>query len=183
MKRNARIIPWIVALLILPTSTLALGKKKAPEITQTHFSAEDNSVQRPVAMPVDIVNALKSDHVVQNVLKNSDPRFGSKEAPASWFSASIVHLSDEGLADFVVVAEGPLAGVNMTTFWVFAATPNGHKLVLNAPAHDLEVTLKYWEGYREIELSGETAVEFKRIRYRWDGNTYNKVKSESHEIR
>ena len=101
MKRNARIIPWIVALVILPTSTWALGKKKPAEITQTHFSAEGNSVQRPVAMP----------------------------------------------------------------------------------AHDREVTLKSWQGYREIELSGETAVEFKRIRYRWDGNTYNKVKSESHEIR
>ena len=181
--RHALVTPVIVAWLVLPSAASVLGKKKPPENTQTHFSVEDQSVQKPVVMPSDILGTLKNDRVVQNVIKNSDPRFGLREVPLSWFSASVVHLTDENVADFIVVAKGPLANDDVTTFWVFAATPNGHKLVLSAPAHDLQITLKDWEGYREIELSGETAVEFKRIHYRWDGNNYVQVKSESHEIR
>ena len=182
--RYALVTPVIIAWLGLPgAASVLLGKKKPPEITQTHFSAEDASVQRPVVIPADILSALNNEKCVKDTLKDSSAASGQNSAPLSWFSASIVHLSDQNLADFVVEAEGPLAGSNVTTFWVFAATPYGHKLILSAPAHDLEITLRTWQGYREVELSAETAVEFNRVRFRWDGDKYVQAKSESHEIR
>ena len=150
---------------------------------QTHFSAEDMSVQRPVAIPRDLLTILKEDESVQHVLNDYDPRTELKEPPDSWFSASVIHLRDKDQTDFVVVGEGPLAGANMVTFWVFVATPNGYKLVLNAPAHDLEVNRRRWNHYREIEMSAETAVVFSSVLYRWDGTRYVNFRAESHEIR
>ena len=71
----------------------------------------------------------------------------------------------------------------MVTFWVFVVTPDGYKLALNAPAHDLEIQQRRWNKFREIEMSAETAVVFSSVLFRWDGTRYTKFKAESHEIR
>ena len=137
---------------------------------QRHFSAEDTGVKKPVVIPDDVLAILAKDERVRLTVEYEKPLDG--KLPASWFSASAIHLSSPDKTDLVVVGVGPLLGANVTTFWIFSATPNGHELAMTAAAHDLIVKKTLWKGYREIEMSGETAVEITRVQYRWEGKQY-----------
>ncbi len=144
--------------------------KRAHTSEQTAFSAEDEGVKTPVAVPEDVLAILRTDEEVRNSLEYEN--IPPEKLPLSWFSASIVHLSNRKDQDLIVEGEPPLSGANTVTFWVFRATPHGHEMVLNAPAHDLIVRKARWKGYRDIEMSAETAVEFHRVILRFDGNRY-----------
>lgn len=145
---------------------------------QTHFSAEDEAVKKPALIPEDVLAALKKDHDVAEVIENdTEEKFSS-----SWFSASAIHLSVHRADDLVVVAEPPLAGANITTFWIFRAIPSGHSLVLKVGAHDLEVKPSRTNGYRDIEASAETAVVFTSALYKFDGKTYKAQQEKSNVI-
>lgn len=99
--------------------------------------------------------------------------------PGSWFSASEVHLDGSGETDLVVMGRGPLRGANVTTFWVFRGTLQGHVLVLTIPAHDLEITNTRWNGYRKIRTDAMTAVRSYTNLYRFDGGQYQAYKKKS----
>jgi hypothetical protein len=144
--------------------------KRPIDPEQRQFSAEDEGVKKPVAIPDDVLAILGKDEFVRDALEDEMPPTG--KPPRSWFSASAVHLSSPDKIDFVVVGEGKLLGANVTTFWIFRATPHGHELVLTAPAHDLIVMNTRWRGYREIEMSAETAVKFSSVLFRWNGRKY-----------
>jgi hypothetical protein len=148
---------------------------------QVHFSAEDEGVQKPVPIPEDVLAILNQDELVRNVLKNEG--IPADKLPLSWFSASFIHLSSLGEPDLVVLGEGDLRGANVVTFWVFCSTPHGHELVLMAHEHDLEVKKARWKGHREIEISGETAIQFSSVLLRWDGDKYAAYREKSEPIK
>ncbi len=159
------------AVLIATTAawTGAHGKHHAsPE--QTHFSAEDASVKNPVPVPTDVLALLKKDKLVHDVLENEN--VPEERLPASWFSASKIHLSNGSLADLIVRAEPPLAGGSTDFFWVFRNTGNGYELVLSAPAHDLQIQTHRSNRCRDIEMLAETASTFHSVVYRFDGKRY-----------
>ncbi|HEY6969800.1 MAG TPA: hypothetical protein VJA94_11390, partial [Candidatus Angelobacter sp.] len=144
IKQTAGTLLIIVVLII---GTAGIAQRKGPDASeQTEFSAEDSAVKNPVPVPADVLNILRKDDLVRNILE--DQKIPAEQMPASWFSASAIHLSSPKREDLVVVAEGPLAGGNVVTFWVFCATPRGYELVLMAPAHDLEVKNTRWKGHR-----------------------------------
>jgi hypothetical protein len=148
---------------------------------QQQFSAEDKGVQRPVSIPDDVLAILAKDKFVQRTVEYERPIDG--KLPASWFSASAIHLGGPDEIDLVILGEGPLGGANVITFWVFCATPHGYELVLTAPAHDLIVKNTRWKGYRQIEMSAETAVVFTSVLFRWDGRKYIEFREKSKQIR
>jgi hypothetical protein len=157
--------------LLLAGSVMASAQPKQPlHPEQTHFTAEDAAVKLPVTIPPEVMAQLARDSLVRNEMENADPP--QKQPPASWFSASVVHLAGQGEKDLVVQAVGQLAGANVDVFWVFRMLPGGPQLVLNGPAHDLIVRRTRWKGLRVIELDSMTAIKLNTIVLRFDGARY-----------
>ncbi|HKF20966.1 MAG TPA: hypothetical protein VKE93_05325 [Candidatus Angelobacter sp.] len=170
----------LLTFLVMGCAATAQVKGSHPS-EQTHFSAEVEGVDKPVTLPQDVVAILGKDEMVRNALENEN--VPAEKMPLSWFSASAIHLSNSGKVDLVVAGNPPLAGANVTTFWVFRATPHGYELVLNAPAHDLAVMNTRSRGYRDIELISMTAVQMSSVLCRFDGARYTKYKARSEPIR
>jgi hypothetical protein len=170
-----RLALLLVALAALVPVVAQTNHSRSSE--QSHFSAEDEGVEKPVEIPDDVLTILRQDRLVRNVLRSQETP--TERPPQSWFSASTIHLSNSGGSDLIVVAEGPLAGANVDAFWVFRDTANGHELVLMAPAHDLVIRKTTWMGYREIELMSATAVQWSDVLLRWNGEKYVSFREES----
>lgn len=147
---------------------------------QLHFSAEDDSVQKPVAIPQSVLAILRKDERVGYVLKSQN--ISAQKLPLSWFSASAIHLTDSNKAGLVVMGLGPLRGADVNTFWVFCATARGYQLALTAPAHDLFVKKSRWKGHRDIELVAMSAAQIFSAVYRFDGRRYSLYRTESEPI-
>lgn len=140
---------------------------------QMHFSAEDESVKRPVAIPKSVLTTLKNDEEIRDVIANGDgPQLMFTTA---WFRASVVHLSVMNRRDLVVAGAGPVGGANVNLFWIFRSTSHGYELVLKGPAHDLEILKTRWRGYRDIEMSAESSVQLFSSKFRFNGRRYMKV--------
>jgi hypothetical protein len=149
---------------------------------QTSFSAEDEHVEHSCPIPSDAMSILRKDEFVKTVLAN-DPD-ALKESPQNLFEASTVHLHSATENDLVVIAEGPLVGGNVTTFWVFQQAPTGMKLVVgNAHTHDLEILRTRTLGYRDIKLTGATAVEYTETILHFDGTRYKEFSSKTRPIK
>jgi hypothetical protein len=151
------------------------------EAEQSEFSAEDVAVKKPVAIPEDVLAILRKDKTVLSILESENLQ--PINLPAPWFSASAIHLSASKRADILVVGQPPVTGGNVTIFWVFRATPDGHELVLTAPAHDLRVRSRRSKGYRDIELVSMTAAQISDVLCRFDGKRYAEYRSSLQPIR
>ena len=148
----------------------ALSQEKSGSQEQAQFSVEDDTVKSPISIPEEAWSVLRKDTSVLDVL--ADQNLSAEQLPKSWFTASAVHLSGSNERDLVVMGKGPLQGANVTTFWVFAQRPEGLRLVLNAPAHDLVIKPMRWNGYKTIEIASATAVRLSKVTFRFDGNQY-----------
>jgi hypothetical protein len=165
----------LICMCCLPS----LGQHKSAE--QTHFSAEDDHVAHPAQVPSDAWKILQEDSLVKDILE--DEKLTADQLPRSWFQSSVVHLDGPSEKDLLVIADGKLAGGNVTTFWLFMQTPQGMKLVLNAPAHDLIIHSSRINGHRDVELVGMTAIRIMTGKYRFDGTQYQLVKSTDYPIK
>lgn len=179
MKRARRICVLFVVALAVVAAQVA-GQRPSAKLEQSEFSAEDESMKRPAAIPDEVMAILSKDDFVQDVAKNEEPP--AKTIPATWFSASEIHLGSNGRLDFVVAAKGPLMGGNLETFWVFVRTSRGLTLALTVPAHDLIALRARARGYRIIEASAENCCTISRARFRFNGTRYEKYWEKSEEI-
>ena len=150
-----------VVLIALATIVPQGARGQARE--QTAFSAEDAGMKNPVALPADVLEALKSDSFASDAFR--------QEVPASCFSASAIRLGPR-VDDLIVEAEGSLRGANVNMFWVFVTTPRGHRLVLKAPAHDLIVENARTHDYRDITMRSATANAVTSDNMRFNGKQY-----------
>jgi hypothetical protein len=174
--------PILVALAVLLacTTQIADGKTKHPA-EQTSFSAEDTSVKKPAVIPQDVLAALSRDELVRNVLENED--IPAEKIPASWFSASAIHLGNAREVDLIVMSVGPVHGANVTMFWIFRPTAYGQELIFTGGGHDLRVKSTRWNGYRDIETLAVTMQKVSTVFYRFDGKKYTGYKDKLEEIR
>jgi len=170
----------LLTLLVVCSAATAQRSGSHPS-EQSHFSAEVEGVDKPVTLPQDVVAILRTDEMVRSGIE--DENLPPEKMPLSWFSAWAIHLSNSGRVDLVVVGKPPLAGANVTTFWVFRSMPHGYELVLSAPAHDLAVMNTRSKGYRDIELISMTAVQISSILCRFDGERYTACKTKSEATR
>jgi hypothetical protein len=172
---------------IFPLVVVAAFAFVQPVSAQTHvseqadFSAEDAGVRTPVPIPADVMDALRSERDVQKILESEN--IPKENLPAPWFAASSIHLGPQNEVDLVIVGQPPVAGSNVAPFWVFRSTSKGHELVLTAYVHDLIVTKKMSNGYREIKLLSATAVNVSRVLLRFDGSKYQEYRSKLEPIR
>jgi len=124
---------------------------------------------------------MGKQELVLKVLENQETP--PQQLPPSWFSASIIHLSNCSEEDLIVEGEPPLSGGNTVTFWVFRSTPNGHELVLTAAAHDLIVRKARRNGYRELEMMAIITMRVDRVLFRFDCKRCQQYREKSEEIR
>jgi hypothetical protein len=172
----------IIFLMLAAVSGIATAAgRDSRKAEQSDFSAEDAAVKKPVAIPEDVLAILRKDKAVLSTLE--DQNLQPTKLPASWFSASAIHLSTSARTDLVVVGEPPVSGGNTAMFWVFRATADGHELVLTATAHDLRVRSRRSNGYQDIELVSMTAAQISSVLCRFDGSQYAQFRSKSKPIR
>jgi len=119
-----------------------------------HFSAEDEAVQHPVPMPPAIWTILQHDKYIANVL--ADEKISTERVPTSWFSIAEIHLHNSSEMDYVIEANPPVSGANITTFWVFIHTATGMKLAFTVGAHDLIIQARRFNGNEYVKFSGTT---------------------------
>jgi hypothetical protein len=167
MAKFQVVLAFLVAACVSCAS--AQTHTKQTEREQTHFSAEDEDVHHPVAIPDKVWEILKRDKFREVYL---DGGSSPAEPQRSWFSAALVHLQDASKTDYVVEAKGPLRGANVDTFWVFLDTPNGMKLVLTAAVHDLSILSRRWNGVRTIELDGATCCQITMTWLRYENGKF-----------
>ena len=172
-----------VALLFLAAifQTISGQVSTQARAEQMHFSAEDETVKRPVVLPDQALEVIEKDPDVAEVLKNENPPL--RKIPRSWLMASEIHLDGPDEKDIVVVAAGHLMGANVTTFWILRPTDHGFAVLLTAPAHDLYIKGTRSNGYRDIEMAAATAVRVSTVTFRFDGNRYTKYRQHSEDIR
>ena len=167
-----------ILIFFIVAPNCAQGEKHTISHEQTEFSAEDEGVKHPIAIPPDVMKILNQDEVVKSELEN-DKR---NKISDSWFSASAVHLAGPHEQDMVVMAVAELRGANVTTFWVFRRTIKGHQLVMTAPAHTMKIQKTSRNGLRDIELVSATAREVSTSLCSFDGGRYTQCKSTSEKI-
>jgi hypothetical protein len=155
------------ACVLLWTITWASAQSaKATSAEQTHFSAEDEGVQRRTPVPDGVLAIISKDEDVQSALESE----GESQLPNNWLSASVVHLKDPDENDVVVMAVGILRGANVNRFWVFRPIGSGrYQTILNGPAHDLVIKNSRSNGYRDIKLLSATAVAVSTLILKFDG--------------
>ena len=160
----------LIVAFVVGCCCLALGQH-SHRSEQSHFSAEDEAVNKPAPIPADVMAILRNDKTVRGALE--DQKIEPEKIPPSWFSASQIHLSATSRTDLIVVGQPPVTGGNVTIFLVFRATLHGHELIMDAaPAHDLEVKNERWNGLRNIELASTSAVQYSSVLCRFDGKKY-----------
>ena len=169
-----------LVLVILSSYGFKEGRTTSDLSEQLHFSAEDIGVKHPLVLPKEALTVLARDDGVRDALEAQD--LSVDKLPASWFSASKIHLDGPDEIDFIAVGEGPLRGSNVNTFWVFRPSPRGFELILTVVAHDLVVTRELSRGYRNIETIAATAVRVSSVSYRFDGKTYKPRTGGAHTI-
>jgi len=164
---------WIVLLFLVAVSAQATF----PE--QLHFSAEDDHVKRPVRLPPAAIQALSKEKSLRGSMEDAQVTL----APQSWFLASVVHLHTKDEADLLVEATGPLAGGNVSNFWILVPAVQGYTVILAGPAHDLLVRRGRSNGYRNIELDSMTASAIDVADVRFDGKAYKLYKDKIQKIK
>lgn len=182
MKARYLLVSILALTIAIPSSAQPPGRKRAKTTPteQTHFSAEEASVKKPIALPADVEKLMLKDEMVQMALE--DQNLPQDELPASWYSAAAIHLNTTANRDVIVVANPPLAGANVTSYWIFRSTPKGHDLVMNGPAHDLEILLTRHNGYRDIQLTSMTALTVSTVTLRFDGKRYVAFRNSSNDL-
>jgi len=168
--------PMMILLAVLAAESITTADAwSAPGTEQSSFRAEDDSVKKPVPIPQDLLATLSRDGLVKGVLENEN--IPAERIPASWFSASAIHLAGAREVDLIVMSVGPVHGANVTWFWAFRPSAAGCELIFSGGGHDLEVKNTRSNGYREIEKLAVTMQKVSTVVYRFDGKQYTRYKT------
>jgi hypothetical protein len=178
---DSRLFITFAATLLVITGQWAQCQSAPKQKEQRVFSAEDENVNHPVAIPAEVMALLAKNEDVRNVLEYE--KVEPSNLPASWFSAAEVRLGNKSERDLIIASKGPLRGANIDPFWVFIHDSKGFKLALSISLHDLVVKRTRSHGYRDLELSGMTASIVTVGKFRFDGNAYRESSEKTTDIK
>lgn len=148
----------------------------AQDIERRTFSAENNRLDHPIAVPDAVLAKLAQDPAIKKLLSPG------QELPASWFTAAEVELTDQQ-RDIVVIGSGPIVGSNVTTFWIFSPHSAGSELLLKVVAHTIEAKNDRSRGYRNIEAMSVAGASIKTSTFKFDGKKYAHSKTKTTSLR
>lgn len=184
-----------IYLAVIATISTASQSAKIPSLgEQTHFDVEYefgvHPIRHPIGIPLKALDTLRHEPGLVAACEKAE-RLSAGQVPAEWFVASQIHLSNGTGRDLIVQPKSDpdshpsnrcLFGANVGPFWVFVETSTGYKLVLDASGHDLKVLHNRTGGYRDIEVSSETATTLSVAIYKFNGKTYELSSSHSEPI-
>lgn len=166
-----------VALLVIFCCCAAQIFAQSRKSEQTSFSSEDK-IKKAVKLPA---NALKQlgeydDRHLAGCQKDS---FLRKTKAVEHFAVSTINFNDDRLDDLIVQAQTPcFMGAHNTTFWIFIRSNQkanaDYKLIFDVAADYLKVSDTSTKNFRDIETASHTAVELYTIRWKFDGEKYQK---------
>jgi hypothetical protein len=138
-------------------------------------------VQLLASVPAPALEILKADPTVRSCLEKQ--KLSVDQLPASWFSASQIHLAGPEENDLLVQPifsperSGCFHGVECCAwFWVYRQAGNGYELVLKVFASALSVRDSIWKGYRDIEAASGNAKALRTVTFRFDGTRYKEFR-------
>ncbi|HEY6444836.1 MAG TPA: hypothetical protein VIY53_00135 [Acidobacteriaceae bacterium] len=168
------------ALLAAAVSLPAQSNHRIAE--QRHFSAEDATVGKPVPIPSAVMAILSQDELVRGSLDDEgNPRSGPPSADS--FLASEVHLGESAEKDLVVIAGPPLAGSNVTTFWLFRMREGRPLSVLRTGGHDLIIEKSRSHGLAIVKTDAMTCCTLTELTFHFDGTRYGLARRKATSIR
>lgn len=98
----------------------------------------------------------------------------------SWVWGSQIDLNNDDQPDYVVMARTPpLAGANITTFWVFLSTAKQFRLVLKTSALQVDISDRRKNELKTISGTACTAVKCSQVDFQYDGKYYQPVSHRS----
>jgi hypothetical protein len=173
----------LAAIILLFAAASAMSHAQTPlaPLEQSHFTAAEADVQKPILIPAATMAILREDADVRDALQSA--KLSPQKLPAGWFSASEIHLGPAGERDLLVVGKGPLHGANATTFWVFIPTSTGPELALKTAAHDFYVKSARTKAHRNIEITTRAAAQVTTITFHFDGHRYHTYARGTRNIR
>lgn len=122
-----------------------------------------------------VVNSDLSKVLRREVVKRDDANM--------WVEAAQIDFNFDGQQDYIVVATAPpLAGANVTKFWIFLAKSSGYELVLSTTALSLEFSTENYNGFRQINTSWATRDEYTTSNYQFAKGKYRLTESETRKI-
>lgn len=152
-----------------PVSIKTQIKTKTRE--QTGFGMEDE-IKYPVPLPNDVLKILREDEYVRaRSLKEGE---SVENITASLFVASEIDLNEDNLPDLVVTGseDSNLSGANVTVYWLFRNTPEGHRCVAELNTFGFDILKTKTNGFRDIEASAQTLEKVFTDFYVFDGKKY-----------
>jgi hypothetical protein len=157
-------------------STPQTAKPPTPP-EQADFAMVEESPDRPVDVPAEVLAQLKKDEFVLSCLQEGQ---SSSDLAGDWFVGSVIQLGNQKHDGMVVqprkhpaTVEPCLLHVHSMPFWVFVKTRNGYALVLTDSVQLLRVLRTKSNGYRDIETSMSTTLGETRWFYKFDGHKYS----------
>lgn len=142
-------------------------------------------MERPLMTPSQIPLSLwrqivghESNDTVRGLLEEQNNA-------AVWVDGSQVNLNSDGNVDYVVMAKrSPLSGANITTFWLFAGTPDeDFDLVFSGSATEIQLSSVRTRGFRpftSITIQQKNVIESD---YRYVDQSYRRVLQSTTPIR
>lgn len=123
-----------------------------------------------------IVDNEENDNLKLQISEQNDPDY--------WVSGSEIDINGDNKEDFVVMAhQPPLAGANVTTFWVFLNENGKFRCVLKTSELELDFSKNRNRGFRSITGISFTAKKGIEVRFVYDGNSFQKVSQKITNLR
>jgi len=183
---------WRCLLLVFLIHGLLQEAKEARAANARHLVEQSVSQGRPAhpaaaqvqplaGVPASALEILRADQTVSSCLEKQ--KLSPDHLPASWFSASRIHLAGPDENDLLVQPvfsperRQCFYGVECCAwFWVFRQAGKGYELVLKVFAGALSVRESIWKGYRDIQASSANANGLTTLTFRFDGTRYKEFR-------
>lgn len=166
---------------------MTCAQEKGAQQEQTFFPSDDPDkvyIYKPITLPEEAIQTLKSSEAVSICLKAYDHKFDS-----AWVVGSEVHLSNTGEKAIVVMPNlllqtpsgtppdnACLRGAHTVPFWVLRKGDKGYQLLLETGASAIFVDESRHNGYLDIIASTANFSDTVDVYYRFDGIKYQEFK-------
>jgi hypothetical protein len=146
---------------------------------QLKFDMEDHVVCEKTLLPQSIWEQV----VTSDGSKHFKSQLSESDEPSRWVDAAHLDINFDSVPDYVVVAvEPPLAGPNVTPFWIYLSTSSGYKCVLSTTALSLEFSDSPSNGFRNVKVSWVSGDEYTISNYHFVSKEYRMAFSETKKI-
>lgn len=169
----SRTVVLLLIFCFFSAQVFAQSKKSG----QTEFSSE-GKIRKAVKLPASVLKRL-GEYDERRLAGCQKDKFLRRTKAADHFAASAINFDGNAFSDLIVQAQTPcFMGAHNTVFWIFTRSnqkPNApYKMAFDIAADYLKVLNTSTSDFRDIETASHTAVELYTIKWKYDGEKYQK---------